>query len=185
MVFCLWVISFLNKIIVNNNNIYQEIINNKAKYEYDPIEGEIINNKYFIPGIKGRKVNVTKSYNKMKKRGYYNSNHFVYDDIYPQLRLKDNQLPILKGNSFYRGIAIISYYAKDILTSYQEYQEYPYVLNVILLNSSNYLTLKNSIEFGDIIYLDRSLTYEQIEYLITFYQSKGFKILALKDLLSE
>ena len=182
---CLVTINYLKNIIIKRNNIYQEIIKNKAKYEYDPIEGRIINNKYFIPGINGRKVNINKSYNKMKKSGYYKSNHFVYDQVFPKYRLKDNKLPILRANSYYQGIAIISYYQIESLTSYQEYQNYPYILNVIFLNNSNYLILKNSIQYGDIIYLDRSLSYDQTKYLVSFYKSKGFKILSLKDLLSE
>ena len=181
----LFIINYLKSIIITNNVIYQEIINNKDDFEIKPIEAQIINNKYFIPGVSGRKVNVAKSFDYMKKSGYYNSNHFIYDEINPSLKIKDNKLPILKGNSYYRSIAIITLYQANNMTSYKDYNQFPYIINVTYLNKNNYLTVKNNVEYGDILYLNNDLTYQDIIYLINYFNQKGFKIIPLNDLLSE
>ena len=181
----LLIINYLKRLIINNNVIYQEIIANKDGFEIKPIEAQVVNDNYFIPGIKGRKVNVKKSFNYMKQSGYYNSNHFIYDEINPTLRIKDNKLPILKGNSYYKSIALISLYQASNITTYEEYHHFPYIINVIYFDKSNYLSIKNGIEYGDILYFNNDLTYQDINYLINYFNQKGFKIISLSDLLSE
>ena len=178
-------ISWLNQRIIKDDNIYLEIINQRKLYEKEVIDGIIVNNTYFIPGIKGRKVNVLKSYYQMKKSGYYNSNHFIFDDVNPIHSLEDNTLVILRGNSSKKAIAIIGSFNDSYITKEEEYLSYPHLINVIFLNKSNYLIKKDSIVYGDIIFLESDINISEYKYLITYFNNKGFKIMSLSNLLSE
>lgn len=58
-----------------------------------------IQDEGMIPGISGVKVNVNKSYSKMKRYGKFNEQLFVYDKISPEISMYDHfEYPIISGN---------------------------------------------------------------------------------------
>ena len=63
--------------------LMQEIINKKDKFYREPIDA-IITKNYVIPEINGKKINLKKSYKKMKKLGIFNESLLVFDDILPK-----------------------------------------------------------------------------------------------------
>lgn len=166
-----------------HTEIYQSIMNNYHKYEVKAMEPQIINEKYIIPGLNGRKVDIKASYQQMKKLGYYNDQYYVYQVIYPQKIKKD--YIVLKGNPIKKSIAIITdnKIADYDLTNMTEYKNYPYQLNIILINNTNYYLNKNQVEAGSIVYVEH-LSDELLLYLINTWLSKGLKIVSLNDLLS-
>ena len=63
---------------------------------------------YIIPGISGTKVDVEKSYEKMKKLGEYNENLLIFISDYPKISIKDNYDKfIIKGSSKEDEVALI------------------------------------------------------------------------------
>lgn len=93
-----------------------EIKNRQNQYIVKPIEG-IIEKDTFIPGVSGKKVNINKSYQKMKQYGSFNEGLLIYDVEKPQAKLIDNlDKYIIGGNETKKQVSII-----------------------LLINSSNYL----------------------------------------------
>ena len=88
------------------------------KYYQEPIN-PIINNNTIIPGINGYKINIDKSYNKLKEVGSFNEQLLVYE----QIKLKDSiknhkDKYIIAGNKKKNMVSILLFidnYYYDIL----------------------------------------------------------------------
>ncbi len=79
-----------------------------ADYYKDPIDGIIIDNVSFIPGINGRNVNIDKSYKKMRKFGGFNKNLLEFDVIPPKNKLENNlDKYIISGNKSKNNVSLI------------------------------------------------------------------------------
>lgn len=84
-----------------------EIKAKQNQYIIEPIEG-IINGNTFVPGISGKKVNLEKSYKKMKQYGSFNEGLLIYDVVKPQFKLVDNlDKYIINGNASKKQVSII------------------------------------------------------------------------------
>lgn len=94
--------------VVNNmDDIMIKIKQNSNKMTNKPIDASI-NEKYIITGIKGKKVNIKKSYKNMKKNGYYNEKLYIYNYINPKISLSDNKDKyIIGGNQNKRMISLL------------------------------------------------------------------------------
>lgn len=77
------------------------------KYELEYIDAKI-NNNTIIPGLKGKRVNINKSYSKMKRYGSYNESLLVFSDIYPKITLEKNKDKyIISGNKDKKMVSLI------------------------------------------------------------------------------
>src|SRR5699024_7883041 len=78
--------------------LYQEIKDKKSSVEEEPQNAYIDRVFKKTPGRNGVRVNVEESYKKMKKDGTYNQSLLVYEQIPPEITLKD-----LPPSPIYRG----------------------------------------------------------------------------------
>ena len=94
--------------VVNNlDDLMQEVKLNNKNYQSNAINATI-NGNTIIPGIRGRKVNINKSYKNMKKNGYYSDKLYIYDYDKPKISLEDNfDKYIIKGNPSKRLASLI------------------------------------------------------------------------------
>ena len=91
----------------SEDSIMKDIMTFKEKYEKPSIDAKIIND-YIIPGIKGKKVDVDRSYNKMKELGYYNENLFIYIEEEPNVSIdKKYDKFIVSGNPKNKEISLV------------------------------------------------------------------------------
>ena len=73
-------------VIKNTDEIMIKIKDAKESLKLEPIDALVEGNK-IVPGIKGREVDISKSYDAMKKLGTYSSNLIVYKDILPNVSI--------------------------------------------------------------------------------------------------
>lgn len=93
--------------IKSKDPIMIKIQNNKNKYEIEP-QNAIIKENTIIPGIKGKYVNVSKSYSKMKKINTYLDTMLVFDYITPSISINNNlDKIIISGNKSKKNISIL------------------------------------------------------------------------------
>lgn len=146
----------------------------KAHQEEYQKEGEnaVIKEKYIIPGLPSKKVNIDKSYQEMKKLGIYDSSYFVYDIEKPEENLDKNlDKYIISGNSSKRIVSLIFIINENsissildkigtnqvsfIIPSYQFQKEIKNIEKAISLgneflimdsNEQNYLSFKQKLE---------------------------------------
>ena len=132
------VINMINK----NDPLMKEIINVKDDYEVLPING-ILDDDTIIPGINGRKVDVDKSYEKMKLGGVFREEALVFKDLFPSSGLKDNgDKYIIKGNGYKKNIAIIVILNNNYIDKIKKLDDITIFINHGDLNVNNINLLK-------------------------------------------
>ena len=94
-------------IIRNQDPLMKEIIKNKNKFEIKSVNA-IIKDNTIIPGIKGKEVDLEKTYTKMKQYGTYNEALTVFKEIKPTISIEDNYDKLItSGNKENKNIALI------------------------------------------------------------------------------
>lgn len=139
----------------------------------------IINGDTIIPGVNGLKVNIDKSYNKMKKVGFFSDKLLVYDILKNNNLLADNlDKYIIKGSNTKKGVSILLFLDdKSDKKTFNKLINYP--LNIIV--NYNYY-LDNEKYINNLI----KRNYNVLIYSISEYNIKNFtqkiKILPQKKL---
>lgn len=94
-------------IVKRNDPIMKEIVESSSNYFEDSIDAVLIDNN-IIPGISGVKVDVDKSYEKMKNYGSYDSGLLVFEEITPTISTSNTYDKfIIKGNSSKQSVSLI------------------------------------------------------------------------------
>ena len=97
-------------VINMNDPLMEKITDVKNKYEVLPVNA-IIDNDTIMPGIKGREIDVDKSYDNMKLSKIFREEALIFKDLYPSNMLKDNKNKyIIGGNSSKKEVSIIYIY---------------------------------------------------------------------------
>ena len=84
--------------IIENEQLRQDIETRSEEYKEDPVDAYIDRIWKKTPGRNGLRVNIDKSYDKMKKMGVFDESLIVYDQVAPQVTLSD-----LPASPIYRG----------------------------------------------------------------------------------
>ena len=116
-IFSFYFTSKTSTVIKNTDNIMikiKEEMNNTYRKPIDAIiEGDTI-----IPGISGEEVDVSKSYDAMKKIGTYSSNMLVYKKIKPNISISNTYNKyIISGNKESNAVTLIFKVSEDNLNS--------------------------------------------------------------------
>ena len=86
------------------DEIMIEIKDNYSNYNSKGMDATI-NGKYIVPGRCEKKVNISKSYNKMRKIGFYNSDNYIYNIHKPSINIYNNYNKyIISGNKTLNNI---------------------------------------------------------------------------------
>ncbi len=90
-----------------NDDLLTEIKENQNNYKQKPIEATIKENT-IIPGINGKKIDINKTYTKMKQIGYFNEKLIVYKPLKVKNKLKNNKDKyIVSANKNKKEISLI------------------------------------------------------------------------------
>lgn len=85
-------------IVKRNDPIMKSIVANSEKFYIDPMSA-IINQDEMVIGMNGKKVNIDKSYQNMKKINSYNESMLVFDEVIPNISINNNyDKYIISGN---------------------------------------------------------------------------------------
>ena len=84
---------------VQNEALYQKIESVSEQYVIKPIDAKVDSVWKAIPGYNGLRVDVKKSYEKMKKDGGFDETKLVFEEVPPAVHLEDLEpQPIFRGN---------------------------------------------------------------------------------------
>lgn len=92
-------------IVKRNDPIMKTILENSESLKVDPVNA-IIDSDEVITGLNGKKVNVDKSYQNMKKVNRYLESMIVYDEIIPDVNLEYDKY-VIKGNEIKNQVALV------------------------------------------------------------------------------
>lgn len=94
------VISEMDEIMINIKDI-------SDKYYEEPKDA-IIEDNTIIPGLNGKKINIKKSYEEMKKIGKINEKYLIFDEETPKISINNNKDKIIvSGNKYKNNISLI------------------------------------------------------------------------------
>lgn len=94
-------------IVKRNDPIMKEIVESSSNYYEASTDAVLINNN-IIPGISGVKVDIDRSYEKMKKYGSFNSSLLVFEEIIPTISVSNTYDKfIVKGNDSKQCVSLI------------------------------------------------------------------------------
>ena len=94
-------------VVKNIDTLMTEIKEKQQEYTTQPINAFIKNNT-IIPGINGKKIDLQKTYNEMKKIGKFNDKYIKYQQIKPEITIENNyDKYIISGNKQNNSITII------------------------------------------------------------------------------
>lgn len=95
-------------LLVKDNDILMKTIKEKQEeYKIESINASVRDDT-IIPGINGKQVNNSKSYNNMKRLGEFNENLLIYDMILPEVTLtKTYDKYIIGGNARKNMVSIV------------------------------------------------------------------------------
>lgn len=156
-------------IVKRNDPIMKEIQAVSAEYEQKSIDATLIDNN-IIPGISGVKVDVDKSYEKMKKYGSFDAGLLVFEEVIPTISTSNNYDKfIIKGNSSKQSISLIfklqnTFYIDELLDILKDKE-----VEVTFFITNDIIT--NDIEVLEKIYLNG----HSIELLSNDYTSSEVK----------
>src|SRR5699024_10421331 len=92
----------------DHNELYKEINKKADDYYVAPKNAHIDKVWKKTPGLTGRKVNVLKSYQKMKKKDTFDKEKLVYDRIPPKVTLEDlPAAPIYRGHPNKQAVSFL------------------------------------------------------------------------------
>ena len=93
---------------IQDNDKLMNKIKEKEKLYYQESIPAVITKNTMIPGINGKKVNLNKSYNKMKKINTFNESLLVFDEIQGEKSINENyDKVIISGNKKIKNVSII------------------------------------------------------------------------------
>ena len=95
------------EIVKRNDPIMKEITEVAKDYEESSQDAILINNN-IIPGVSGVKVDIDRSYEKMKQYGSFDAGLLVFEEVTPTISTSNTYDKfIIKGNSSKQGISLI------------------------------------------------------------------------------
>lgn len=140
------------EVIRENDKLMIELKQVSDNYKVNAING-IISGDTIKPGINGKKVNIEKSYKKMKEKGIFDENLIKYDKIVPKINMSHNQDKYIIGGNKERNMVSIVFIlgnkkylkkvedlsiSKDVTINY--FVTYDYLVD----NSTNITKMTNS-----------------------------------------
>ena len=127
------VINYINQ----NSELMKQIINVSEEYKVKEVNG-YIEDDTIIPGIRGKEINVRRSFNNMKKYNTFVEEYLVYNNIMPTIRLEDNKDKyIIKGNNNKKEVSIL------LIVDSNNINKLEGMNNITLFMHHNILTIDN------------------------------------------
>ena len=107
----LFIISYIylrdtSSFIKKNDSLMQEIKDKQVLYNQDSIDA-IITSNTMIPGVNGKRVNLDKSYQKMKSINKFNEGLLVFDEIPPIKSINNHFDKVILGNPYKEMVSVI------------------------------------------------------------------------------
>ncbi|SER59621.1 probable sporulation protein, polysaccharide deacetylase family [Salipaludibacillus aurantiacus] len=116
------------QVLKEEDPLYMEIIRKRQEYDQPAVDAVIDPVWKAIPGLNGKRIDVQKSYDKMKPAGAFQEGLLTFEEIPPEVTLKDlPPAPVYKGNpgkpmaGMMVNVAWGNEYLPDMLKTFKKY----------------------------------------------------------------
>ena len=193
--------------IRQKDKLMQEIIEKQNLY-FQNSQDAIITSNIMIPGKIGQKVNLNKSYQKMKSINVFNESLLIFDKIYPKKSIHNHYDKIIIGNPNKKAISLLldgdtsnidDFIKENNIETNPNYcitnnlkiknncaKEKKYTILVYPIHNYYLSNTKKIIKDGIIIlYKYNSTNYNELLLTIKYLKNNGYQILKIDDLIKE
>ena len=177
--------------IRENDSLMKTIKEKQNKYNKDPINA-IITNNTMIPGISGKKINLEKSYKKMKAINSFQESLLIYDKVQPEISINNiYDKVIVSGNLNINNISVITYlnneycYTQDLTINKECIKNNKYTLLIYKITNNHLSKVKELVKNGIIFYLVFNNKENDLELIKKYLKNNNYEIVSLNNLIQE
>ena len=172
--------------IKNNDSLMKTLKEKQSEYNVKAIDA-VITEHTMIPGISGKKINLNRSYQKMKGINLFQESLLIFDEIRPNKTI-DNIYDkiIISGNPSVNKVSIIT---KDnnnyCFTTTLEIDKNCFNKHTIHVEkiSSNHLTkVKELVRNGIVLYLENI---DDLTIITKYLKNNNYEIVSIEELIKE
>lgn len=174
---------------IQENDILMKAIKEKQKiYNKEPIDA-IITRNTIIPGISGRKVNLKKSYLKMKKINEFKESLLVFDIIKPKKSISNiyNKV-IISGNQTRNRISIITHkmnnycFTEKMAININCQYNRKHTIHIEKISNNHLNKIKEIVRNGIIFYLENI---DDLRIIVKYLKNNNYEIVTIDELIKE
>ena len=164
----------------------QTLKEKQSIYNIEPVDA-IITEHVIIPGINGRKINLEKSYNNMKRINSFQESLLVFDEIKPSKTIDDiYDKVIVSGNQNINKVSIVlendnKYCFTTKLEIDKSCSNKP-TIYVEKITNNHLSKIKETIHNGIIYYLEFQNN-SDLDIIIKYIKNNNYEIVKLPDLI--
>lgn len=123
--------------------LMEEIISVKSEYDILPVSATLEEDT-IVPGIKGKEIDVNKSYDNMKSGGIFREEALIFRDLYPMDSILNNiDKYIVRGNDNKRKISLLIVLNNSNINKVMEIDNITIFINHKDITTSSIKLLKN------------------------------------------
>ena len=174
---------------IRENDSLMKILNEKQSiYNTLPIDA-IITEHTMIPGINGKKINLKKSYNKMKGINEFKESLLVFDEIKSNKTINNiYDKVIISGNTTINKISIItkldSKYCYTTTLEIDKKCNNKYTIHIEKITSNHLSNVKELVRNGIIFYLE-AINKDKLKLIYKYLKNNNYEIVSIKELIKE
>ena len=192
----LFIFSFLylkNAIFIvrENDSLMKEIKEKQDIYNKDPIDA-IITKNTMIPGKSGKRINLEKSYKKMKAINSFKESLLVYDNILPKESIKNTyDKVIISGNLNDNKISVITdlneefCYTTDLSINKDCILDNKQTILIHKITNNHLTKVKELVRNGIVFYLVFNNKENDLDLIKKYLKNNNYKIVSINELIKE
>ena len=177
-------------LIQENDSLMILLKEKQSIYNREPIDA-IITKHTMIPGIKGSRINLKKSYNNMKRINEFKESLLVFDKIKPSKNINNNYDKILiSGNQNLNQVVILTKlddnycYTEKLIIKKECIQKQMYTILIYKITSDYLNKIKENLSNGKIFYLE-NISQDELQLIIKYIKNNNYKLTSIDTITSE
>ncbi len=172
--------------IKNNDSLMRILIEKQNEYYIEPIDA-VITEHTMIPGISGKKINLNKSYQKMKGINEFKESLLVFDEIKPNKTTNNiYDKVIISGNPSVNKISIITKndgnYCFTTTLEIDNNCFNKYTIHVEKISTNHLTKVKELVRNGIILYLENI---NDLSIITKYLKNNNYEIVTIEELIKE
>ena len=189
-IFSLLLIKSGSYFLKENDNLMKIIKEKQTIYNQEP-RNAIITEHTMIPGIRGKKINLDKSYQKMKGINEFKESLLVFDEINPNKTINNiYDKIIVSGNPDINKISIITTlddkycYTENLTIKKECINQNKHTLLIYKIDNNHLSKIKDLIKNGIIFFLQFKDN-NNLNLIIKYLKNNNYNIVNISELLQE
>ena len=178
-------------IVRENDNLMKTLKEKQRLYNKEPVNA-IITKNTMIPGINGKKINLDKSYNKMKSINSFHDSLLIFDIVKPNKSISNiYDKVIISGNPNINKISVLTKldngycYTTSLDIDKNCIKENKQTIHIEKIASNYLMKIKELVKNGSIFFLDSKEENNELSIIMKYLKNNNYQIVSISELIKE